>query len=83
MNYLVTYDLKRSGQNYDGLINAIEAYPHKHIMQSVWFIKSSLPAGEIFNHLGGQIDNNDSLLIIEVSSNRAGWIQQVYWDFLK
>lgn len=82
MNYLVTYDLNRAGQNYDGLIDAIKSYSCKHVMQSVWFVKSDSSANEISEHLRAFIDNNDNLFVGEINYNHAGWLPQSYWDFL-
>lgn len=41
-NYLISYDLNQSGQNYDALIKAIKSYIHAvSVLKSVWFSESS------------------------------------------
>lgn len=82
MLYLVTYDLRKSGQNYDGLIDAIKSYSCVHPMQSVWFIKTSASAKSINDKLKPYIDSNDSLFITEITNNKQGWLSQIYWDFI-
>jgi len=82
MKYLVTYDLNKTGQDYDGLYKAIKSYPYVHPMQSVWFIKTAQSASQISKNLMRHIDNNDSLFICEVTQNRDGWMDKGAWTFL-
>lgn len=83
MIYIVTYDLRKAGQDYSGLSKAISKYPHIHPLQSVWFIKSMDTAAKISEELLKWIDRNDSLFIGEIKGNNAGWMPQSVWDFLK
>ena len=82
MKYIVTYDLNRAGQNYDGLINAIKQYPCVHPMQSVWFIESRQDSRSIYNHLKQHIDNNDYLFVSEITTNHIGWLPTDACDFI-
>ena len=82
MYYLVTYDLNKSGQNYDGLISAIKKYPYCKALYSAWFIKSSSSADSISADLSKHIDSNDNLLVLEVTSNRQGYLNKDAWAFL-
>lgn len=81
--YLITYDLRKTGQNYDGLIRAIELYPNRHPMQSTWFIKTDASAEAVFNHLKAFVDPNDSIFISEVTANKQGWIPKEIWAFIE
>ncbi|OGJ56467.1 hypothetical protein A3D88_03770 [Candidatus Peribacteria bacterium RIFCSPHIGHO2_02_FULL_52_16] len=82
-NYLVTYDLNKTGQNYDGLIGAIKKFTWYGVLKSAWLIKSTSSAAEISKYLLPHIDKNDRLLVCEINSNRDGWLDQAAWDFLK
>lgn len=66
---IVTYDLKKLGQNYDGLIAAIKKnYPQSiHAMQSVFFLKTPQEPQAVYNVLTKFIDSNDTLFVGEIS----------------
>jgi hypothetical protein len=64
--YLVTYDLRKPGQNYDALYDALKSYPYCHDLESVWFIQSNRNSGDIRDHLKGFIDANDRLFVSRV-----------------
>ncbi len=81
-NFIITYDLNQSGQNYTDLINKIKTFSNVHAMQSVWFIKSNQGASDIFNQLKVYIDDNDYLFVSEVNNNRQGWMKKEVWNFL-
>lgn len=70
--YIVSYDLRKSGQNYKWLIDRIEAYPHSKILESLWAIKSQYSATELRNDLARFLDDNDGLFIIK-SWQEAAW----------
>ena len=81
--YIVAYDLRKQGQNYTGLIQALKEFPSVHPMQSTWFIKTNLTASEIRGHLKQFIDQNDSIFVGEISSSWAAQMSQEALDFLK
>lgn len=83
--YHVSYDLKKPRQDYDALIAEIKRSPgYYHIMQSTWLISTSETAHELFRRLGGRMDNDDRILISEISNhNYTGWLNQSVWDWLR
>jgi hypothetical protein len=83
MNYLITYDLNKPGQNYNELYAAIEKYPNCHPLKSVWFVKSNANATTIYDDLKQHIDKNDTLFVCEITTNRNGWLLQSAHTFLK
>jgi len=83
MKYLITYDLNRPGQDYEDLINAIKVYENIHVMQSVWFISTDEKAEEIYQYFKNYLDKNDNIFICEINSNRQGYLNKKYWEFLK
>lgn len=83
MKYIVTYDLRKAGQNYDGLTAALNKYPSARPMQSTWFIESTSMAGTIYSDLSQYIDKNDRLFVSEINNNRDGWLSPKDIAFLK
>lgn len=73
--YLVTYDLVGTNEgsaDYHRLIEAIETYlDWGRVQKSVWLIKSTRTAPEIFNHLGSFMDSNDRLFVVQLMSEAA------------
>ncbi|MBQ8473148.1 MAG: hypothetical protein IJ501_06565 [Bacilli bacterium] len=81
--YIISYDLNKSGKNYDGLINAIEKYNCIKILYSTWIIKSSSSAQNIFDNLKPQIDDDDKLIIVEINTNNEqGWLNKNQWNWI-
>ena len=84
--YTVNYDLKRPGQNYEELFEALKSYgTHWHPQGSLWIIASSKSAAEIRDHLRQYIDANDSLLVSRMGEsawygmgeNGSAWLKQL------
>lgn len=71
--YSISYDLNRPGQNYEGLIKAIEQSfaAHWHCQRSMWIVKSNRTAIQVRDLLLPHIDSNDSLFVSEVTGNCA------------
>ena len=71
MTYLITYDLISPGQNYSELYEAIKAASNGwwHCLESNWIIKSDKTARQILDFLIAYIDENDKLLVINVSGD--------------
>lgn len=72
---LVGYDLNRTGQNYDDLINALkEDYDNWwHHLDSTWIIKTSFSAEEVRNQLWQHMDANDEMLVVDITGDAAAW----------
>jgi hypothetical protein len=81
--YLVSYDLCAYGQEYPKLfklINDVSRGSCVHIMDSAWIIKSSLQSEEIYNLLLPAIDQNDLILVSQVTSNLHGLLPDEHWE---
>ena len=74
--YLVSYDLNVPGQDYDKLMTAIKSFPDScHALKSQWFVCSSKPVQEVYEHLRKFIDDDDYLFISEVNlDSQVGWL---------
>ncbi|MDC4817776.1 hypothetical protein QDT73_16230 [Acinetobacter baumannii] len=82
--YSVSYDLNKEGQNYENLIAEIKNFNgYCKVMKSYWFVCSNDSAESVSNRLRQHIDNNDYLLVMEISTNRQGWLNKDVWAWLK
>ena len=63
--YIVTYDLRSPGRNYNSLYERIRSYPRwARITESSWAVSgSNQSAVQIRDYLRGAIDGNDQLFV--------------------
>jgi hypothetical protein len=80
--YIITYDLNKPGQDYDSLIEAIKSYDNAYALKSAWFVKTSRPSVEIYNHLASFIDKSDGIFIAEITSNWYCYLDKTVIDWL-
>lgn len=72
--YLITYDLRRPGQNYPGLHEAIRHLSNGywwHHLDSTWLIRSPRSAADIRDAILRVIDSTDGLLVSRVGAPAA------------
>lgn len=70
--WVVSYDLRSPGQNYQGLYDAIKSVPWAHVLDSVWLIEAEGPASRIRDILKQKMDKNDGLIVVEFTED-ADW----------
>ncbi|ELV7515517.1 hypothetical protein QMU85_000472 [Photobacterium damselae] len=81
--YCVSYDLNKSGQNYNDLYDEIKSSPGWcHILDSTWLISTSETASQLSERLLKNIDDNDELLVIKVSRDYSGWLSKTTWSWI-
>lgn len=83
--FLISYDLRKPGQNYTPLYEAIKAYGDwQHPMESLWAVFTDMDANSIFENLRRNIDENDSLLIVSMDENcnHQGWLPKSFWEWV-
>jgi hypothetical protein len=68
---LITYDLRKPGQNYQPLWDRLEALGAVRALESVWVLKTAASAAAIRDDLLRFIDANDRLLVAIITS--AAW----------
>jgi hypothetical protein len=69
---LITYDLLKAGQNYDGLIQKIKDLGMwAKVCESAWVVKTSLTSLQVASTLLGQIDSNDRLFVTSLTVDSA------------
>ena len=62
--FLISYDLSKPEQDYEGLIKEIEKFDCLHIQKSVWLICTGISCNQIYKQLESFIDDtNDKLFI--------------------
>lgn len=84
--YLITYDLKSPGQNYDDVIQAIKdsSISWCTYWKSSYLIKSNLSANQITDNVKPYLDSNDRFFVAEASTtNYQGWLSEKEWKFIK
>ncbi|WFU79940.1 hypothetical protein QA645_36480 [Bradyrhizobium sp. CIAT3101] len=83
MIYAINYDLKKPGRDYSGLYDAIKSCgAWWHYLGSTWLVDTNRSSAAIWELLKSHVDQNDSMLIIGVTSDYNGWLSQEAWDWI-
>jgi hypothetical protein len=71
--YLISYDLRKPGRNYEPLYEAIKRLSGSwcHALESVWVVKHSGPAEAIRNSLTPHMDSNDAICVLRLQGEGA------------
>lgn len=81
--YCVSYDLNKEGQNYEDLYVELKKSPGWwHYLDSTWLISTSENAVQLSERLLKHLDSNDNLLVIGVTTDRAGWLSKKAWEWI-
>lgn len=84
--WVVSYDLRAPGRNYEALHQALKAVPFARPLESVWLIEAEGPAPRIRDILRPLLDRNDGLMVVEIKEG-ADWaitgINKPSTDWLK
>jgi len=81
--YAINYDLKRPGQKYEALHEAIKSCgAWWHHLGSTWLVDTSLDATGIWSRLAPHVDKNDYVLVIGVTRDSQGWLPKEAWEWL-
>ena len=73
MRFLITYDLKTPGQQYQKLWDALNNLGAKRVLESVWYVKGNFTCVQLRDHLWRFMDSNDRLLVVRFD-DFAGYI---------
>ncbi len=83
MVYVVSYDLRKPGQDYKGLFDELQASPSWwHYLESTWLIATSESANDLYNRLRMHLDRGDSILIIQAGTDVQGWLPEAAWKWI-
>ena len=73
-NIFISYDLKSPGQDYSKIISEIKTLgPWAKVLESLWFVSTTLSASDVVSKLKTKIDYNDSIIVIDARNNNASW----------
>ena len=67
MFYVISYDLRLPGRDYETLYQALRNMGAKPALQSVWAVTSGKTAKALRDQLKAYIDSNDRLLVAKVT----------------
>lgn len=82
--YLISYDLNKSGQDYQKLFDAIKAYlGYYRVLKSAWFVSTTSSAQGIYDFLRSHIDSSDRIFISKIDSDKQGWLDESAWTWIK
>ena len=83
MVYVVSYDLRKPGKNYIGLMEQLQASQRWwHYLTSTWLISTNENASQLYNRLAPHLDQGDGILIIEAGNHAQGWLPKEAWDWI-
>jgi hypothetical protein len=83
MIYAINYDLKRPGQNYEALYEAIKGCGSWwHYLGSTWLLDTSLSATGIWGRIEPHVDKTDFFLVIGVTKDYSGWLPEEAWAWI-
>lgn len=73
-NLFITYDLNKSGKNYEGVFEAIKSLGNwAKYQKSAWYVRSNYTADQACTIVWAKMDADDSLMVIDASNNTAAW----------
>ena len=79
----INYDLKKPGQNYEALYEAIKSCgAWWHFLQSTWLVDTSLTAQGVWDRLAPHLDKSDYVLVIGVTRDYLGWLPKEASDWV-
>lgn len=83
MIYSINYDLKRPGQNYSEVHDAIKSCGNwRHFLESCWLVDTNLTAKGIWDILSPYADKSDYFLIVGIRRDYSGFLPQEAWDWI-
>lgn len=83
MLYVINYDLRQPGRNYDALYKAIKGLgDHVRPLESLWIVDTALKATPICQRLRPMMDQNDYLFVTELGVDSDGWLPKTCWEWI-
>ena len=78
--YLISYDLRQPGRDYERLYAAIKAFgTWAHIDESFWAVVTTQSAVQVRDHLIQFVDSNDRVFVVK-SGVEAAWRNAICED---
>lgn len=83
MIYLISYDLNKPVQDYEGLIDDIKNLGDwAHMLKSAWLVDCELSVQQIYDKMMKHIDPTDALMVNELTKNQRGFLNTEVVDWL-
>ena len=83
MLYVVSYDLRKPGKDYIGLIEQLQhSLRWWHYLQSTWLIYTEESTSQLYNRLAAHLDKGDNILIIEAGNHIYGQLTKDAWEWI-
>lgn len=78
MVYIITYDLRKVGQNYDALYEKIKSLGHAiHPLQNLWILDTGFNITVVRDQLKTTVDSNDSIFVAQLyKGSYSAWMSQ-------
>lgn len=70
--YLLSYDLRRPGQNYQALYDELRSLDGVRVLESVWLLDVPQTAIQLRDAVESYLDRNDGVLVLEITPS-ADW----------
>ncbi len=70
--YIVSYDLIKD-KNYKRLTDELLRLDAHKALLSVWLVNLNNTAKEVRDHLRGFMDDDDKIIVAEITSNSCAW----------
>ncbi len=75
--YIISYELRQPGKDYEPLYEAIRNYgTWAHMTESSWAVMTRRSAADVLCALVGYLDEEDRLLVIK-SDRDAAWVNMI------
>ena len=72
MRYVISYDLRKPGRDYDTLYEELKRFHAKRVLQSEWCLRhSDTTAAKLRDHFRKFMDSNDRILVVAIDG--TGW----------
>jgi hypothetical protein len=82
--YNVSYDLNKTGKDYKGLHEELKKTgTWIHLLDSTWLLFTAESATQIYNRLRPHIDQDDNIMIAQITNNYSGWLPENAWNWVK
>jgi CRISPR/Cas system-associated endoribonuclease Cas2 len=70
---LVTYDLKKPGQNYTPVHDYLKRFTHCKQMESVWLLDTTTDVQTIREGVRSVADGNDIVFVVKLQRDWSSW----------
>ena len=80
---VISYDLNKPGQDYDGLYDTIKSYASwAHPMKSIWFVSTSKTTNEVYKKIAALLDKGDHIFVHSWPTYCQGWLSTKIWEWV-